>query len=96
MSFVIDPPGDFLHLYDTYGCRLQIGFGPVATSYRHTILYTVSEVRKHGMTIPLITDSQGHKFESLKEMPCISIKTRLPVMTLSIFVRSEDADVIRI
>lgn len=56
---------DFLHLYQTYGCELQIGgsdqWGNL-TSGTELIRKTVDDAKVFGVTSPLITNSDGSKF----------------------------------
>ena len=55
---------DFLHLYDTYDCRLQIGgsdqWGNITVGT--DLIHRQRAAEAYGMTLPLITDSQGRKF----------------------------------
>lgn len=56
---------DFLHLYNTYACELQIGgsdqWGNL-TSGTELIRKTVENAKVYGVTSPLITNSDGSKF----------------------------------
>lgn len=56
---------DFLHLYQTYGCELQIGgsdqWGNL-TSGTELIRKTINDAKVYGVTSPLITNSDGSKF----------------------------------
>jgi tyrosyl-tRNA synthetase len=56
---------DFLHLYRTYGCELQIGgsdqWGNL-TSGTELIRKTEEEAKVYGVTSPLITNADGSKF----------------------------------
>ena len=56
---------DFLHLYTTFGCELQIGgsdqWGNL-TSGTELIRKTVDNAKVYGVTSPLITNSDGSKF----------------------------------
>lgn len=56
---------DFLHLYQTYGCELQIGgsdqWGNL-TSGTELIRKTTADAKVFGVTSPLITNSDGSKF----------------------------------
>lgn len=56
---------DFLHLYNTYTCELQIGgsdqWGNL-TSGTELIRKTVEGAKVYGVTSPLITNSDGSKF----------------------------------
>jgi tyrosyl-tRNA synthetase len=56
---------DFMHLYQTYGCELQIGgsdqWGNL-TSGTELIRRTMDDAKVYGVTSPLITNSDGSKF----------------------------------
>ena len=56
---------DFMHLYQTYGCELQIGgsdqWGNL-TSGTELIRKTMEDAKVYGVTSPLITNSDGSKF----------------------------------
>ena len=55
---------DFLHLYDQYQCRLQIGgsdqWGNITAGT--DLIRRQRGVEAYGLTFPLVTDSQGRKF----------------------------------
>ncbi|NLB68672.1 MAG: tyrosine--tRNA ligase [Lentisphaerae bacterium] len=89
---------DFLHLYDTYGCRLQIGgsdqWGNITAGT--DLIHRQRSTEAYGMTIPLITDSQGHKFGKSEGNAMYLDKNKTSCYDFyQFFVRSEDADVIR-
>ncbi|MDD2591682.1 MAG: tyrosine--tRNA ligase [Erysipelotrichaceae bacterium] len=64
-SYTILQAADFLHLYETYDCQLQIGgsdqWGNL-TSGCELIRKVKSEAKVYGITSPLITRSDGSKF----------------------------------
>ena len=89
---------DFLHLYDTYGCRLQIGgsdqWGNITAGT--DLIHRQREVEAYGMTLPLITDSQGRKFGKSEGNAMYLDKNKTSCYDFyQFFMRSEDADVIR-
>lgn len=89
---------DFLHLYDTYGCRLQVGgsdqWGNITAGT--DLIHRQREAEAYGMTLPLITDSQGRKFGKSEGNAMYLDKTKTPCYDFyQFFLRSEDADVIR-
>lgn len=55
---------DFLHLYDTYGCRLQLGgsdqWGNITAGT--DLIRRLRSTEAFGLTFPLVCDSQGRKF----------------------------------
>lgn len=89
---------DFLHLYDTYGCRLQIGgsdqWGNITAGT--DLIHRQRETEAYGMTLPLITDSQGRKFGKSEGNAMYLDKNKTSCYDFyQFFMRSEDADVIR-
>jgi tyrosyl-tRNA synthetase len=63
-SYMILQANDFLNLYKTYGCRLQIGgsdqWGNITAGLELVRRSLGAEV--HGLTLPLVTKSDGTKF----------------------------------
>ena len=63
---------DFLHLHDSFGCRLQIGgsdqWGNIVAGMDLTRRLRQSET--FGITLPLVTKSDGAKFASPKPATC--------------------------
>jgi tyrosyl-tRNA synthetase len=55
---------DFLHLYDTYGCRLQLGgsdqWGNIVAGM--DLSRRLRSAETYGLTLPLVTKSDGTKF----------------------------------
>ncbi|MCL1909979.1 MAG: tyrosine--tRNA ligase [Kiritimatiellaeota bacterium] len=89
---------DFLHLHEKYGCRLQIGgsdqWGNITAGT--DLIRRLNGAEAYGMTLPLITDSQGRKFGKSEgnAMYLDSRKTSC-YSFYQFFLRSEDADVAR-
>ncbi len=89
---------DFLHLYDTAGCRLQIGgadqWGNITAGT--DLIHRQREVEAYGMTLPLITDSQGRKFGKSEGNAMYLDRNKTSCYDFyQFFLRSEDADVVR-
>lgn len=90
---------DFVHLYDEYGCTLQVG----GSDQWGNITAGVDLVRKlrgaevHGLTFPLVTDSAGRKFGK-SEGNAVYLDRRLTSCYdfYQFFVRAADADVLRL
>ncbi|MGI6494806.1 MAG: tyrosine--tRNA ligase [Kiritimatiellia bacterium] len=97
-SYQILQGNDFLHLYDTFGCTLQIGgsdqWGNITAGTDLVRRLRGTEV--YGLTFPLICDSQGRKFGK-SEGNAIFLDARKTSCYdfYQFFLRSEDADVIR-
>ena len=89
---------DFLHLYDTYGCRIEIGgsdqWGNITAGT--DLLHYQRNVDGYGVTIPLITDSAGKKFgKSEGNAMFLDSRKTSCYQFYQFFLRSEDASVIR-
>lgn len=89
---------DFLKLYDTHGCRLQIGgsdqWGNITAGTDLT--RKLRGVECYGLTFPLVCDSTGKKFGK-SEGNAIYLDRRLTSYFdfYQFFLRVEDADVVR-
>ncbi len=89
---------DFLHLYDEYGCRLQIGgsdqWGNITAGTE--LIRRCRGAEGYGLTFPLVTDSQGRKFGK-SEGNAIYLDARKTSCYdfYQFFLRTEDADVCR-
>lgn len=89
---------DFLHLYDTYGCRLEVGgsdqWGNITAGT--DLIHRQRDVEAFGQTLPLITDSQGRKFGKSEGNAMYLDRRKTSCYSFyQFFLRSEDADVIR-
>ena len=89
---------DFLHLYDTHGCRLQIGgsdqWGNITAGTE--LIRRQRGVEAYGLTFPLVTDSQGRKFGK-SEGNAVYLDSRKTSYYdfYQFFLRTEDADACR-
>ncbi|WP_304749335.1 tyrosine--tRNA ligase [Dubosiella newyorkensis] len=65
-SYMILQSIDFLHLYQTYNCRMQIGgqdqWGNITSGLELIRKVEGSDVKCFGLTMPLITKADGTKF----------------------------------
>lgn len=63
-SYLLLQSQDYLHLYRKYNCRLQIGgsdqWGNIVGGIE--LIRRVEGASVHGLTVPLVTDSEGRKF----------------------------------
>lgn len=97
-SYQILQGNDFLHLYDTYGCTLEIG----GADQWGNITAGTDLVRKmrgktaYGLTFPLLLDSTGRKFGK-SEGNALFLDAGLTSVYdwYQYFLRAADADVIR-
>ena len=90
---------DFYHLYKTRGCRLQIGgsdqWGNITAGTDYIRRMGITD-ECFGMTIPLVTDSQGRKFGKSEGNAVYLDHTKTSYYDFyQFFLRSTDVDVIR-
>ncbi|OGV72093.1 MAG: tyrosine--tRNA ligase [Lentisphaerae bacterium RIFOXYA12_FULL_60_10] len=90
---------DFLHLYDTHGCTLQIG----GSDQWGNITAGIDLIRKlrnadgYGVTMPLICDRSGRKFgKSAGNAVYLDARKTSVYQFYQFFFRQEDADVVRL
>lgn len=97
-SYQILQGNDFLHLYDTYGCTLQVGgsdqWGNITAGT--DLIRRMRGKEAFGLTFPLVCDSNGLKFGK-SEGNAIFLDSRKTSCYdfYQFFLRSMDADVIR-
>ena len=89
---------DFLHLYKTYGCTMQIGgsdqWGNITAGTELVRRVCAKEV--FGMTFPLVCDSTGKKFGKSEGNAIFLDSRKTSVYDFyQFFLRAMDADVIR-
>ncbi len=89
---------DFLHLYRTAGCRLQIGgsdqWGNITAGTE--LIRRVEGAASYGLTFPLVCDSQGRKFGKSEGNAIYLDHRRTSYYAFyQFFLRTLDADVIR-
>lgn len=98
-SYMLLQSYDFLHLHREEGCILQIGgadqFGNITTGI--DLIGRVTDGRAFGMTVPLLLNSAGEKFgKSEGGNVWLDGEMTSPYRLYQFFVRSEDADVVRL
>lgn len=97
-SYQILQGNDFLHLYDTYGCTLEVGgsdqWGNITAGT--DLVHRLRGTEVYGLTFPLVCDSNGLKFGK-SEGNAIFLDSRKTSYYdfYQFFLRSMDADVIR-
>ena len=97
-SYQILQGNDFLHLYDTYGCTLEIGgsdqWGNITAGT--DLVHRMRGREVFGLTFPLVCDSNGLKFgKSEGNAIFLDSKKTSCYDFYQFFLRSMDADVIR-
>ncbi len=90
---------DFLHLYDTCQCRLQVGggdqWGNITAGVE--LIRRLRGVEAFGLTFPLICDRAGRKFgKSEGNAIYLDARRTSPYAFYQYFLRVDDADVIRL
>ncbi len=104
-SYMILQAYDYLHLYDKFGCKLQLGgsdqWGNILSGvdlinklYKRDLKN--SEPLAHGLTYPLITNSSGEKFgKSEVEAPTLDPNQTSAYKLYQFFFNVNDKDVIQ-
>ncbi|MBR3223607.1 MAG: tyrosine--tRNA ligase [Kiritimatiellae bacterium] len=97
-SYQILQGNDFLHLYDAYGCRLEVGgadqWGNITAGT--DLVRRLRGETAYGLTFPLLLDSAGRKFGKSEGNALFMDASMTPVFDwYQYFMRAADADVIR-
>ena len=97
-SYQILQGNDFLHLYDSYGCRLEVGgadqWGNITAGT--DLVRRMRGETAYGLTFPLLLDSSGRKFGKSEGNALFLDASMTPVFDwYQYFLRAADADVIR-
>lgn len=90
---------DFLHLRDTYGCRIQIGgsdqWGNITAGTE--LIRRLRSEEAYGLTFPILCDSSGKKFgKSAGNSIYLDERRTSCYDFFQFFLRTEDADVLRL
>ena len=98
-SYQILQAMDFNHLYENYDCQLQIGgsdqWGNIVTGLDLIRKKQGHEASAFGMTLPLVTKSDGTKFgKSEAGAIWLDAKKTSPYEMYQFFINTADADVI--
>ena len=97
-SYQILQGNDFLHLYDSYGCRLEVGgadqWGNITAGT--DLVRRMRGETAYGLTFPLLLDSSGRKFGK-SEGNALFLNGQMTSVYdwYQYFLRAADADVIR-
>lgn len=97
-SYMLLQSYDYLHLYDQYGCRLQLGgndqWGNITAGL--DLIRKLRQGTAFALTNPLLTDSQGNKLgKSLDGAIYLDPNKTSPFKFYQFWVRSEDSMVIK-
>ncbi len=97
-SYQLLQAADYLELFRSYGCRLQIGgsdqWGNITAGL--DFIRRVTGQSAHGLTVPLVTNSSGEKFGKSTGGGRVWLDPELtsPYAFYQFFLNTEDADVI--
>ena len=99
-SYMLMQAADFNHLYDNYGCRVQIGgsdqWGNITTGLEVIRKTHEEEAKAFGFTIPLVTKSDGTKFgKSAGGAVWLDAKKTSPYEFYQFWINAADADVVK-
>lgn len=97
-SYQILQGNDFLHLYDNYGCTLEVGgadqWGNITAGT--DLVHRMRGKTAYGLTFPLLLDSSGRKFGKSEGNALFMNGEMTSVFDwYQYFLRAADADVIR-
>ena len=93
-SYMLLQAYDFLHLFDTFGCRLQLGgsdqWGNITMGIE--LVRKVRQERSWGLTTPLVLKADGTKFGKTESGTVwLDADRTSPYQLYQFFLRSEDA-----
>ena len=91
---------DFNHLYDHYGCRVQVGgsdqWGNITTGLEVIRKTHDDNTKAFGITIPLVTKADGTKFgKSASGSVWLDAKKTSPYEFYQFWINTADSDVIK-
>ena len=97
-SYQILQGNDFLHLYDNFGCQLEVGgadqWGNITAG--SDLVHRMRGKTAYGLTFPLLLDSTGKKFGKSEGNALFLDESMTSVYDwYQYFLRAADADVIR-
>jgi tyrosyl-tRNA synthetase len=97
-SYMLLQAYDFLHLHDTFGCRLQLGgsdqWGNITTGI--DLVRRVRGAAVYGITWPLVTKADGTKFGKTESGAVwLDPRRTSPYQFFQFWLRTDDRDVIR-
>ncbi len=99
-SYMLIQGADFNHLYNNYGCRVQIGgsdqWGNITTGLEIIRKTHEEEAKAFGITIPLVTKSDGTKFgKTAGGSVWLDAAKTSPYEFYQFWINTADADVIK-
>jgi len=99
-SYMLIQGIDFNHLFNNYGCRVQIGgsdqWGNITTGLEVIRKTHEEEVKAFGITIPLVTKADGTKFgKSAGGAVWLDAKKTSPYEFYQFWINTADADAVK-
>lgn len=99
-TYMLIQGADFNHLYDNYGCRVQIGgsdqWGNITTGLEIIRKTHEEEAKAFGITIPLVTKADGTKFgKTAGGSVWLDAAKTSPYEFYQFWINTADADVIK-
>lgn len=99
-SYMLLQAADFNHLYDNFGCRVQIGgsdqWGNITTGLEVIRKMHDEETKAFGFTIPLVTKADGTKFgKTAGGAVWLDAKKTSPYEFYQFWINAADGDVIK-
>ena len=99
-SYMLIQAIDYNHLYDAHNCRIQVGgsdqWGNITTGLEIIRKTHSDEAKAFGMTIPLVTKSDGTKFgKSASGAVWLDAEKTTPYEFYQFWVNTADADVVK-
>ena len=99
-SYMLIQGIDFNHLFNNYGCRVQVGgsdqWGNITTGLEVIRKTHEEEVKAFGITIPLVTKADGTKFgKSAGGAVWLDAEKTSPYEFYQFWINTADADVIK-
>ncbi|MGN7388339.1 tyrosine--tRNA ligase [Sporosarcina sp. SAFN-015] len=99
-TYMLIQGADFNHLYDNYGCRVQIGgsdqWGNITTGLEIIRKTHEEETKAFGITIPLVTKADGTKFgKTAGGSVWLDAAKTSPYEFYQFWINTADADVIK-
>jgi len=97
-SYMLLQANDFVELFDRHGCELQVGgsdqWGNITAGI--DMIRRRHQSQAHGLTVPLVTRSDGAKFGKTAEGAIwLSAERTLPYEFHQYFLRTDDRDIER-
>ncbi|WP_076758214.1 tyrosine--tRNA ligase [Edaphobacillus lindanitolerans] len=99
-SYMLIQGADFNHLYDHYGCRVQVGgsdqWGNITTGLEIIRKTHDDEAKAFGITIPLVTKADGTKFgKTAGGAVWLDPEKTSPYEFYQFWINTADADVVK-